>query len=360
MKILKVYIFRIGAIGDALVSLPAVQVIRKLHQQTSFTLLVDEPANNKLTVWDVFKYSNCFDEVIFYNSKNIKLLLRLIYKIRTNPNRPKLLYYLSPFRTKKQAYRDKYFFKYFCGINQVIGIDESISKIAQRDKAGNLIRLEKESERLLEMIFRVQNISINNETFPKVPLLIPTKQNYEKIDSILKNLSSNNILIAIGHSSKMLAKRWFLERYRKLFRRLLNYNDNFTFLLFGGSEDFESGEEIRSFFRDKIINLAGKTNIIESAAALQRCVLYVGNDTGTMHLAAIMGITVVGIFSARDNPGKWEPYGKEHVILRKDISCAGCMLVECIEKNKKCLDEISVDEVFKAIMLVFKNKNLVL
>jgi ADP-heptose:LPS heptosyltransferase len=82
---------------------------------------------------------------------------------------------------------------------------------------------------------------------------------------------------------------------------------------------------------------------------LERCALYVGNDTGTMHLAASVGTPCVAIFSARDNPGKWEPTGPGHIVLRHEVPCAGCMLETCVDNDLECLKAISVDEVLAAI-----------
>jgi ADP-heptose:LPS heptosyltransferase len=67
--------------------------------------------------------------------------------------------------------------------------------------------------------------------------------------------------------------------------------------------------------------------------------LYLGNDTGTMHLAVAAGLRCVAVFSARDWPGKWDPYGSGHHVLRVDVSCAGCKLVTC-DRQMECLTGI--------------------
>ena len=93
---------------------------------------------------------------------------------------------------------------------------------------------------------------------------------------------------------------------------------------------------------------AGALGIRQSLAALRRCRLYVGNDTGTMHLAVAAGTRCVAIFSARDRPGLWEPYGSGHRVLRRKIECEGCELMECTEKGNACTLAIGVDEVVSA------------
>jgi heptosyltransferase-3 len=61
-------------------------------------------------------------------------------------------------------------------------------------------------------------------------------------------------------------------------------------------------------------------------------------------------VPCVAIFSARDNPGRWEPAGAGHVVLRRDVPCAGCVLADCVEHQKICLTTIAVDEVVAAAL----------
>lgn len=64
-----------------------------------------------------------------------------------------------------------------------------------------------------------------------------------------------------------------------------------------------------------------------------------------MHLAAAAGTPCVALFSARDWPGAWYPYGVEQRVFRKALECEGCYLVECVEHANECLMRITVDEV---------------
>ncbi len=98
----------------------------------------------------------------------------------------------------------------------------------------------------------------------------------------------------------------------------------------------------------KGVNAAGKLTVRESAAALQQCHLYVGNDTGVMHLASAVETACVAIFSAQDWPGRWYPYGNKNVVLRKSLPCEGCMVRMCPKENIDCLKQISVTDVLKA------------
>ena len=87
-------------------------------------------------------------------------------------------------------------------------------------------------------------------------------------------------------------------------------------------------------------NAAGELTVRQSAAVLDHCKMYLGNDTGTMHLAAAQSVPCVALFSARDWPGRWYPNGTANVILRQVVDCEGCMLETC-DKGNLCLDLIT-------------------
>jgi ADP-heptose:LPS heptosyltransferase len=76
-------------------------------------------------------------------------------------------------------------------------------------------------------------------------------------------------------------------------------------------------------------------------------------------LAGFVGVPCVAIFSARDIPGKWVPYGSAHRILRRQTDCAGCMLEVCDRKNL-CLTRITTDAVLgewdELSRIIFPNK----
>ena len=95
--------------------------------------------------------------------------------------------------------------------------------------------------------------------------------------------------------------------------------------------------------------LAGSLSVLESAELLRRATLYVGNDTGAMHLAAAVGTPCVAIFAAREPGRSWHPYGTSHVVLRHDAApCANCYLTDCTTERLRCLTAIDVEAVWGA------------
>ena len=94
-------------------------------------------------------------------------------------------------------------------------------------------------------------------------------------------------------------------------------------------------------------NSAGQLSVRESAALLRECKLYLGNDTGTMHLAAAVETACVAIFAAVDWRGRWTPFGLGHQIFRQTVKCEGCHTPDCFNAHK-CLEMTTVSEVHAA------------
>jgi heptosyltransferase-3 len=86
----------------------------------------------------------------------------------------------------------------------------------------------------------------------------------------------------------------------------------------------------------------------ESAAVIQQADIFLGVDSGPMHLAASVGTLCVSIFSARNLPGIWFPFGSAHENIFRKTECFGCNLGVCTIEKKKCILSISVDEVVAA------------
>src|SRR5439155_1966739 len=152
--------------------------------------------------------------------------------------------------------------------------------------------------------------------------------------------------VGFGPGSKMPAKRWPIDRFAEVGANLIE-RFNIWPVVFGGAEDNAEGARLLKSWGCGY-NAAGRLSVRASAAGLKRCLFYVGNDTGTMHLLAAVGTKCVAIFSARDWPGRWHPYGPGHRVLRSSIECEGCGLVECIERRNECLQRITVSQVLQA------------
>jgi heptosyltransferase-3 len=82
---------------------------------------------------------------------------------------------------------------------------------------------------------------------------------------------------------------------------------------------------------------------------LEMGAVFLGPDSGPMHLAACVGTPCVIAFSARGLPGVWFPAGGGHEIVLRNVSCSGCNLETCIVEGRRCLTSIAVDDMANAV-----------
>ncbi len=339
-------IFRTGQLGDTLVALPAIECIRKSYPKHQFVLLTDrhKSAAGYVSSWDLCKSTGWFDRVIFYEPDDrvwhaLRIWFSLLIELRTL--KVDQLFNLAPDRSGRQALRDLCYFRYLAGARNYhapVPIDHP------KPTTSHSLPWREPEWRVL-----LRNVSTEEPKDPGFRLPIPESERESAIQvALAAGINFGNRMLAVGPGSKMPAKRWPIERFAELGMRIRGQFSDLHIVVFGGSEDVALGHELCAKWGEKAYNLAGKLSVCGSASILEKCIAYVGNDTGTMHLAAISGTPCVAIFSARDNPGKWEPYGKGHVVLRQDVECAGCMLQVCEKYNNKCLKLIGVEEVYAA------------
>jgi len=149
--------------------------------------------------------------------------------------------------------------------------------------------------------------------------------------------------MAVAPGTNMPAKKWYLDKFKDCVRRIISEFDVLPMVV-GGPNEMEDAMYLVDSWGCGAIAIS-QFSIKETVALLARCSLFIGNDTGAQHLAAGVGVPCVTVFSARDNPERWEPYGFNHKVIRHDPDCVGCMLSECPDKPS-CLDTIEVEEVY--------------
>ncbi len=123
---------------------------------------------------------------------------------------------------------------------------------------------------------------------------------------------------------------------------------------FGGPQDAEVGDQIETQLREaglgdsSIINVAGKTTLLDLCALLRFCKLLLTNDTGPMHIAAAIGTPVVSIWGST-SPELTGPLSPRSVVIRQPVECSPCFLREC-PIDFRCMEGVQVDEVVKAVL----------
>ena len=100
----------------------------------------------------------------------------------------------------------------------------------------------------------------------------------------------------------------------------------------------------------QVVKLTGKVTLMELAALLKKCAVFVTNDSGPMHIAAAVDTPVVALFGPTD-PLKTGPYGHGHVVLSYAVDCRPCLRRECARAVAlECLTGVRPEQVVQAVM----------
>ena len=152
------------------------------------------------------------------------------------------------------------------------------------------------------------------------------------------------------------AKRWLPERFAEVASRVASSHD-VKWMLFGTSADADSGTAIAQALGDRCDNRIGKTTLDELIAELRRCRLLLTNDTGTMHLATLLGVPVVAVFGSTEHR-LTGPIGDGNTVIRHHVECSPCFLREC-PIDFRCMHSVSVEEVTEEVLALLGSEETV-
>lgn len=143
------------------------------------------------------------------------------------------------------------------------------------------------------------------------------------------------------------AKQWPADKFRQLAARLIDAGQ--AVWLFGSPKDVPAADEIaRGLDPASVMNLCGKTSLLEAIDLMSLTDRVVSNDSGLMHVAAALNKRVVAIYGA--TPGYLAPpLSEDAEILEVELDCRPCMQRTCPLVHLNCLKMISVDEVEAAL-----------
>jgi heptosyltransferase III len=344
----RVLIYRLGSLGDTVVALPALHLVARAFPQAERRMLTNFPVNVKAPpaaailentglVHGYFRYAA--------GTRSFGELFRLWGQLLHW--RPDVLVYMAASRGVAPTRRDAAFFR-LCGIRRLVGVP--LTQAMQQnhwmeaDKA-----LEPEAVRLSRNLAELGDASIDDPASWNLHL---TPAEHLRAKEALTS-AAGRPLMAVSVGTKRQSKDWGRENWRDLLARLSAEYPGYALALCGAPDESEASEFAAEGWRQStsnpnpgpVVNLCGLLTPRESAAVLSYARIFIGHDSGPMHLAAAVQTPCVAIFSARNKPRVWFPYGKQHRVLYHKVDCWGCNLETCIIERKKCLTSITVDEV---------------
>ncbi len=347
---MKILVIALSGIGDALMFTPTITELRKKYPDAEIDALVMFKA-----VQQMFERNPDINKIHFFdflNSSPIKILpyvlsLRNKYNISfsvypSNRWEYNLISYLI--NAPKRAAVDylRYKRRNAAFLNNYL--------VEENDKLHNV-------EENIKLYEKVTGETVNNISALKF-YLSQNDLNFADNFCSENDLSEEELIIGMHAGCSTLKnhikRRWEPEKFSKLAEMLSNDLKS-KILLFGGLDEKELKEEIIEKSLGKIINV--KTDdIVQSAAVMSKCKVFVSNDSGLMHIAAALGLKVVSIIGPT-NTNYIHPWKTEYRIASINLDCAPCFFyspkpLTCSRTDVKfkCIKDLDVELVYKKVI----------
>ena len=165
-------------------------------------------------------------------------------------------------------------------------------------------------------------------------------------DRLLAGLLGKKVALNVGASTPY--KQWPLAHWAEVARYLCA--QGMSVVLVGGPSEVDQVREVEQAAgpSERLVNLAGRTDLRQLAAVLARCDLVISGDTGPMHIAGAVGTPVVAIFGPT-HPSRTGPYGLKNHVIWKQLACSPCYRHPTCDGRVDCLRAIAPAEVIDAI-----------
>ncbi|HSF68570.1 MAG TPA: putative lipopolysaccharide heptosyltransferase III [Nitrospiraceae bacterium] len=175
-----------------------------------------------------------------------------------------------------------------------------------------------------------------------------TKDEEDSADQLLNQLDikRSRPIVILQPGARYWFKAWPPERFAELADGLTSQY-GCQVLIGGSSQEGDLAQQIRQMAKSRPIIMAGRTTIRQFAAIARKAALFIGNDSGAMHIASAVGTPVVGLFGPT-SPREWGPCGGPAEILYKEVDCRRSCRPTCTKGEENCMRLITVHEVYAA------------
>lgn len=341
-----VVVYTVGIVGDNVVTLPALAAIRRCYPEATITVVTNSQIWDPQGAIGVLGPSRLKDHLIVVNDHPVQRRgFRLwMDKARFNGIRCDLFINLSPFGNRGWigAVVREMLFARMLGAKCAVGFRMSTYS---RRGIFNKVQyrfLKNEPRRAKEVLKELGLHPVENEDL----LAHDPVARESVLEKVKQNNHYSHSLFVINPGGKVESKCWPLERYGEVAKWLVN-RYGASVVITGSATEESIGNEVVEKSGGAAINLAGKTTIQELTELLRLAKGCITNDTGTMHIAAMVGVPTVALFSLRFSPTHWFPFGRSVVSIFSLVDCIYCYRDSC--ETLDCMKGINVSDVVSVL-----------
>lgn len=335
-----ILIIKLRYLGDVLLATPTLRAIKTARPDARVTMMVNRGTE------DVLSGNPDLDEILVLDKGSLAAQWGLITGLRrrqfdtvidlTDGDRSAFLSWISgaPIRI---GFNDEHRWRGRC-YTQVV-----------QPVPGVRHRIDRDLEALK---------SLSIQAGSKDPQLWLTSEEEKSADHLLDQLGVQRSLamVILQPGARYWFKSWPPERFAELADQLTSQY-GCQVLIGGSKQDVDLAQQIRQKTKSRPIIMAGHTTIKQFAAIAKKSALFVGSDSGAMHIATAVGTPVVALFGP-SNPREWGPRGGPVEVIYKGLDCRTCFHPSCQRGEQNCMRLITIDEVMMAAARLMRQARL--
>lgn len=323
---MNILLIKPGAIGDLLQLSPVARALRKKIAQAHITLLVGNEASI-----DLFRHNPSVDEILVYDKRKAHRSWRTFLNLWQEMRRRRFALVVNFQRSNPKTWL-----------------------LATAAFPARVLVYHKARRRTVH--------AVENHLEAVAPLGIDPRGADHRLELFLGDEEERwadsltageglvgRPLVALNLGASHPVNRWPVGYFAALAERL-HTELGCGVLLVGGPQDRELADAVKTNIATPLVDLVGRTTLLQLGAVLSRCAVVVSGDTGPMHLATAVGTRVIALFGASD-PSRTGPVGEGHRVLQAaGVECVPCRKRTCKHAIPlECMERISVQDVFSAV-----------
>ncbi len=325
----RILLIRFGSLGDVVLTTPAIRAARKAFPDSHIAMVVGDRSA------DVISANPHLDEIIIFHreAKGLSETRRVAALLRER-NFDVSIDMQRKFHSSLLAYMG--------GANRRIGyhrpggllcnvrIPDNVNKHAV-DRNLDLLKPlgVVEADRKPEMFVSDEDRDYANRVFDE------------------RGLSSESPIIGMFPGAGWRPRCWPAEKFAAI-GDLAAEGCGASVAVFGGPNEADIVDLVAQNMRTPVIQMKDKMTLKQLGAMIEKCNLFLSNDTGPMHISVAVGTPTVALFGP-GNHVKFQPIGGKHALIRHDVPCSPCKQFTSKCKDNICMKLITVDEVWEAI-----------
>ena len=368
-----ILLIRLDAMGDMVLSTGFVREVRRNHPAAYITLLVSPaiyplvqkcPYVNRILVLDKLLFHvdkrRFFVELMKLCAENFwseRYAVSICPQWGDDKTPSQLAAYLSGAKRRVG---------YSCNVERIYGFpakNDCMETALMTDSYIIPAEIIHEAERTLYLL-RLLGMTVADEHME----IWYSRSDVYKVEQLLQTgLETGRLLVAIGLGAGCGNRKYPVEKYAEALNVLAGRWES-CFVLLGGEKEQADAECLQSLLpAGSTCNLVGRTTVLETAAALSFCGMYIGNDTGVMHMAAAAGLPVVMVSREAENfcdslagvlseNQRFAPWQTNYVICCPDEQIGACAKEFCYggckDKHSHCIKQVKPEDIVKAVEML--------